>query len=208
MMAHTPSWLIRRSASALPTSGLPWLSVCTSTNLYPSSQPFLSASGTLILGFLLLRMSTAVSTAALQRWPASATGPVRGKMVPILMTFSCDWARDCPGAAPSIRATATAATIQNFMRDLNISNLLLLSIPSLNRDDSKCILLCQGGFHAPAGIGRAGCRGSLPRVGSRRGLPRHDCNLLIMNDYARLQSPFIFCQCLDGPSDRAPLFRG
>ena len=41
-----------------------------------------------MFGYLLLMISAAVWTAAWQRWPASATGPVSGKIVPILMTFS------------------------------------------------------------------------------------------------------------------------
>lgn len=62
------------------------------------------------------------------------------------------------------------------------------------------------GFSARAGIGRACEAGGRPWSGPRGRLLRYDCNLFGLNGYARLRSPIIVRQRVDGPSDRAPLF--
>src|SRR5512137_1490722 len=112
-----------RSASVLPTSGLPWLSACTSSILYPLRSPFLFlAQGMLTLGCSPLIISTAVTTAAWQRCPALATGPVSGKRVPILITLSAAVTFPAPG--PNMKHnTASAKTQLNKRKEWRVMGL-------------------------------------------------------------------------------------
>ena len=113
-------------------------------------MPAWAASGTLMLGYLLLMISTAVCTAAWQRWPASATGPVRGKIVPILMTFS--WARAGPDASPTSRQAVRTSrshrrgqVLRNAMRNLLCCGLTLGRLPG-GQSPRRAARIDQGRF--------------------------------------------------------------
>ena len=78
--ACTFSWVMSRSASAWPTSGLPWWSTMTSRILAPPSpgSPAVLPSGRLSVEPPVLMISVASLTAFTESMPTWATGPESG----------------------------------------------------------------------------------------------------------------------------------
>ncbi len=108
--------VMRRSASARPTSGLAWLSAKTSLTLAPPSEgmPFQPAPRSALPAAAFtppLIMSAANSAPTLQSWPVPGAEPVSGMMTPTTTSLGV-WASSAktPSATTPMIASTRPST--------------------------------------------------------------------------------------------------
>src|SRR6266850_1929022 len=98
-------WLITRSASVRPSSGLVWVSPRTSSSFTPLSDLMPPAA---------LMASAAICAPSRHAWPGSASGPVIGCTTP---TFSVGaWARSTAGKPSAAAPAAVPAALRKVRR--------------------------------------------------------------------------------------------
>src|SRR5882672_1316834 len=111
-------WLITRSASVRPSSGLVWVSPRRSSSFIPLSDLMPPAA---------LMASAAICAPRRQAWPGSASGPVIGCTAPTLSVG--DWARSTVGKPSAAAPTAVPAAFKKVRRCTRGFRRSLIDIP-------------------------------------------------------------------------------
>ena len=119
-------WLMTRSASVRPTSGLVWVSPKISSSLAPPMDLMPPAA---------LMASAAMVAPSRHAWPGSASGPVTGWTTPTLKTGA--WARSGIGK-PSTAAPA-AAPLRKLRRGTRVVPLAPAHLWSPSPSSSRAI---------------------------------------------------------------------